>query len=238
MLSLLVSVGAVAVPVVAIALVINHRRTQGQRMCEAARRDAACVSADVSTMGDATVTLRFGAHVVAVTTSRTGGKHSRDLWEVRLSGCRFGADYTTLNLSREGFFSPWRDKLGLADIQVGDKDFDDSYKIQGADEDKIRALMRLPEVQRAVRLFFAPANLRSEMRLTRDGEMRMTYYRHSGYSYDDAKHHAKELADLAAALDEHRRVQPASVAPQKVDTSGLSAVGGTSGAPVGFGSRR
>ena len=50
----------------------------------------------------------------------------------------------------EDFFSPVRKILGLQDIIVGNKLFDDLYMIQSNDEEKTKALLSSPKIQKLI----------------------------------------------------------------------------------------
>ena len=55
-----------------------------------------------------------------------------------------------LTVYRKGFFSDLGKLLGMQDIEVGDREFDEAFIIKGNDEDRVRVLCSDPKIRQMI----------------------------------------------------------------------------------------
>lgn len=111
------------------------------------------------------------------------------------------------------------------DIEVGDVEIDDYWKIEGRHEGVVRALFSRREVQRYLVIW-------SELALTPEGKLSLRRYAEPGPNVTAAVRHALELAALLEGLAD---IEPLEVEEVKEAMPALlesRGIGGSSGAPV------
>jgi len=217
------------VPIVMGAAAAFLRREE-QRRFVAAFADDAEHTATASFLRGVRVSHREGLEN-GITATASGGRHSSvPLWDAVVDGVGLGAR-TSLHISREGLLGALRDAVGLRDIEVGDPDFDRTWKIRGHDADVVRGALAGAEVRAAIVGLFAEADVWS-CRLDRQGRLHVVM-RRERLDPQEARYRLAGVRRLAGALHEARDVDPVLPPARGV----VGSVSSSSGAPVGVGAR-
>ena len=142
--------------------------------------------------------LQTRPHLRAATARRIGGgKSGPPLWEIKMNAAALGAR-SSLSLREEGLGGAMREMFGLADVRVGDVEFNRRFKIRGGSPEALRELLLRPEARSLVERLFSRAIAVDVMP---DGRVLIRATRHR----TDSLEKAKSLLLLAVRHDRRAR---------------------------------
>ncbi|HEY4223612.1 MAG TPA: hypothetical protein VGO62_19785, partial [Myxococcota bacterium] len=222
LLIFLVVIAAVAALLLGLAAL---DRTQKQRLIDALVRDGVYAASF-----DGREVRAWSTPPARPATMNTagGGKNNPARYEVRTSVEALGGR-AGFRLRREGIAGALRNRLGMHDIQLGDKIVDDLVDIESPDPDGVRGLLSHPGVRPILLgLFNAPSTWDIDLEA---GVLHVRVLRLAGLDAAEARGIFERTLSLADALE---RAADAPALPEPSAALRVDAVGAASGSPVGI----